>query len=140
MRKNQGFALLGMLISLTILGIVMVVVIDRLLDIPLLGPLEDSTENAENNQTQSSSKKITVTNIQTAQKEEITIKQYNPSIHRVMNPSNLEEGTIKAICLREVELMVESGNLKGLSKVSLQAGRKTSYQICLAKFGIVESK
>ncbi len=138
MQKN-GFALIGMLISLLVLAAIMIMVINRLTDKKLLDQLSPLySEESEVGENENISN-ITVQIKGTAKKEKISPNDYDPRIHTVVDdPRSLDEETIKALCRSETNITSEAANLKDIGGPAARAGINTAYNICLAKFGIVE--
>ncbi len=137
--KKNGFALLGMLISLLVLAAIMIVVINRLTDEKLLDQLSPiSSEESEVGENEN----VSDINIQikgTEKKEKISPNDYDPRIHTIVDDlRSLDEVTIKALCRSETNITSEAANLKDIGGPAARAGINATYNICLAKFGIVE--
>lgn len=137
--KKNGFALLGMLISLVVLAAIMILVINRLTDEKLLDQLAPiSSEESEAGENENISN-ITIQIKGTAKKEVISPNDYDPRIHTIVDdPRSLEEETIKALCRSETNITAKAANLEDIGGPAARAGINVAYDICLAKFGIVE--
>ncbi len=140
MNKHQGFALIGILIAVLILGVSIYVATDRLAgesSLDLLNLLETTSEVEEGSTV--STQKVTVQSRDTGKSKLILPQEYDPRVHTIVgDPRSLDEDTIKALCRSETDITAEAANLKQLGGPAARAGLNTAYNICLAKFGVVE--
>ncbi len=139
MKRNQGFALIGILIAVLILGVSIYVATDRLAgesNLDLLNLLETTSEVEEGSTV--STQKVTVQNRDTGKSELILPQEYDPRVHTIVDdPRSLDEETIKALCRSETDITAEAANLKDIGGPAARAGLNTAYNICLAKLGLV---